>query len=149
MKNILTTFIATIILLFTSCERDEQGHRISYYKNKTGEGYVFYKFENDSIAPINNLKVEVRSCFISTHMFIAGGHYSHSGIVYTNNEGKYSCKFGKKVDGEKVVDYEINPDYPPNVPFGFIPTIVRFNTDILDNSDKISIDTIFFHRRPY
>ena len=147
MKKIKIILMASILLCL-SCEKDEQGKWISYYKNKIGEGYVFYKFENDSIVPINNLGIEIISYARIRWIMFGIGKHDHTDVVYTNSEGKYSFKFAKKISNQKVIEYEINPYGPSDAPFGFIPSHVKVDINMLDKFNKISIDTIFFYRDP-
>ena len=89
----LSLIVITIISILSSCQKDENGNRISYYKNKTGEGYVFFKFGNDSITPIRNSAVEIISYGKYTgYGELFAGRAHHTNIVYTGNNylGKYS-----------------------------------------------------------
>ena len=152
MRNIKIVLLATTAaVLFTaaSCEKDENGNRITYYKNKTGEGYVFFKFKNDSIAPIANAKIEIES--YAHGMYVNNTHFDY---VYTDNNGKYSFKFVKKIynygaGSSKVAGYEIKvKELPPidNFPVSYSGDIL-LNCISLDNSSKIFIDTIFYYYR--
>ena len=57
MKKLSFLVLIFIAILFTtvSCQKDENGNRITYYKNKTGEGYVFFKFIIKVVMLIKNL----------------------------------------------------------------------------------------------
>jgi len=143
--KILITIISTI-LLFNSCEKDENGNRITYYKNKIGEGYVFYKFKNDSIAPIVNAKVEIQS--YAHGMFVNANHFDY---VYTDYNGKYSFKFVKIIynygaGSYKVAGYEISASLPIEYDKP-IPSSgsIHLKHSLLDNSNRIFIDTIFYY----
>jgi len=103
-----TALLLLLSILFTSmsCEKDDQGQRITYYKNKTGEGYVFYKYYSagidspiDSIKPAANVKIEIE-CY--TQGFMDAGILSHSDYVYTDNNGKYSFKLLKSINGKSI-----------------------------------------------
>ena len=96
-------FLLVAILLFSGCEKDENGNRIQYYSNKTGEGYVFLKFENDSIAPINYFECHVNT-YSSGGLFTT---YHHLDNVNTDINGYYSFKFVKKINLTKVDRYEL------------------------------------------
>ena len=145
--KILLVTVATI-LLFNSCEKiiDENGHRITYYKNKTAVGYLFYKFENDSIAPITNFKME-SYCSGENRGWIFPWGKSHTDYVYTDDNGKYMCKLVKKIDNDKVTYYEIK--YGQSFPI--VPTYIEgngeksgsfFYTDI-KNIETWYLDTTF------
>jgi len=141
------TFLLTVVtvLLCLSCEKDDKGQRITYYKNKTGEGYVFYKFDNDSIVPTNNSRIEITSYLQGSGSGLFYSRSNHTDIVYTNNEGKYSFKFLKTINGKKIVEYQITVRYSPDMPTNFYfcnsPVI---DPDLLRNSNNIVVDTIFY-----
>jgi hypothetical protein len=142
MKNVKLILLAIAAILFTTaaCEKDENGNRITYYKNKTGEGYVFYKFENDSIAPIANAKTQIES-------YIRGWFTtftSHFDYVYTDNNGKYSFKFVKKINEKKADGYYILSPFEGYKPAHGTGNI-HLDYKLLDNSNKIFIDTIFYY----
>ena len=146
MKNvtkILVVATAAVLFAVASCQKDENGNRITYYNKKTGEGYVFYKFENDSIAPITNAKTQIQSYRMGMFSTIT----VHSDCIYTDNNGKYSFKFVKKIKGEKVEEHHISLQSFPNKPDGISsPSItLKSDSDLLRNSNKIVLDTIFFY----
>ncbi|MDR0205723.1 MAG: hypothetical protein LBI45_00450 [Bacteroidales bacterium] len=105
-KNKILLLFATILLLI-SCEKDENGYHITYYKNKIAIGYVFYgKYETDSIWPAKCNRVEIESIYsIEGELF--GYSKIHKDIVYTDECGKYSFNFVKTIDGKKVLAYDI------------------------------------------
>ncbi|MDR3047870.1 MAG: hypothetical protein LBU51_09755 [Bacteroidales bacterium] len=143
-------FLLVAILLFSGCEKDENGNRIQYYSNKTGEGYVFLKFENDSIAPINNITWSIKSDGGGALIF----GVTHYDYVNTDINGYYSFKFVKKIDGTKVDCYELTSDIESlptelkyygslsnfRAPHGNDPHI--YFEDIKDTK-KYSFDTLF------
>jgi len=113
----------TAVSVTTSCEKeiDEQGQRITYYNNKTGEGYVFYAYSSDtlpflsvkdriennlidSMRPAPNIKIEVHQY---TAGFMSTGILRHFDYVYTDNSGKYSFKLLKNINGRSVVEHRI------------------------------------------
>ncbi len=143
-KNLI--LIVTLFLCCTACKKDENGNRITYYKNKTGEGHVFFKFKNDSIAPIKDAKIGLEYWTAGS-----GGFFStalkHVGYVQANSDGKYFFYFLKKINGEKVRTCYI---FVEDSPYDFsqpIPTSgsVRIRYGLLDTSNKIFIDTIFYY----
>ena len=89
MKKFSFLVLIFTAVLYLSCEKDEKGQRITYYKNKTGEGYVFFKFKNDSIAPIENAKIGIEFYRVGWFSTIT----NHFDYIYTDNNGKYSFKF--------------------------------------------------------
>jgi len=146
MKNLKLFLVATAAILFiTACKKDENGNRITYYKNKTGEGYVFFKFKNDSIAPVENVKIEIESYTVGMFSTITR-HYDY---VYTDNNGKYFFTFVKKINGEKIeAFYLLVNDFPfsiDSIPITMSGNGIKYNNDILNKSNKISFDTIFFY----
>ena len=172
----LKTQIPILLLLLSSificanCEKDDRGYWVSYYKKKTGEGYVFFKFENDSITPISNLAVEIISYAENPWDMFSTGPLRSTSIVYTNNNGKYFFKLVKKIDDRKVYKYnisihDISKGYFPNLPnfpnfpndhrpvriddmlvsIVHTPFDIEFNANLLQDSPQIIVDTIFFH----
>lgn len=143
MKTLKLIAITSIIMLLCiSCEKDENGNRITYYKNKTGEGYVFYKFENDSIAPIESVKIGIESYIVEMFSTIT----RHFDYVNIDNNGKYSFNFVKNINGKKTNGYCI---LSPS-PIGYdepIPSSgnVHFDHNSLEESNTIFIDTIFIY----
>jgi len=108
MKKILFLITATI-LLFNSCEKviDENGYHITYYKNKTAEGYVFYYNKFDSIWPAKNNFVTIESVYCSGGLF-GGVCKEHKDIVFTDKFGKYSFDIVKTINGKNPTGYFIN-----------------------------------------
>jgi hypothetical protein len=99
MKKLkLALILMATILLFNSCEKDEQGRILKYYKHVTGEGYVFYKYLDGSIAPFPNQEVEV-TAKLHPNGGLAGFNMGNTQKVKTDISGKYSCRFVKTVDG--------------------------------------------------
>jgi len=149
MKITVKIFLlaAAVLLIAASCQKDENGNRITYYKNKTGEGYVFFKFKNDSIAPIENAIIKIESYTVGMFSTITR-HYDY---VYTDNNGKYSFKFVKKIcsgsfGNYKVAGYEIFSSLPIGYDVSYSSgNYIRFKHDLLDNSNKIFNDTIFYY----
>ncbi|MCL2132375.1 MAG: hypothetical protein FWH36_08020 [Lentimicrobiaceae bacterium] len=145
MRNIKIVLLTATAILFTatSCQKDENGNRITYYKNKTGEGYVFYKFKNDSIAPIVNAKTQIESYRFGMFSTLT----NHFDYVYTDNSGKYSFKFVKKINEKKIDGYYICSPYPVDVPInpGHGGGNTHLEYGLLNNSNKFFIDTIFYY----
>jgi len=142
--TVLVSLLLGISFVCISCEKDEKGQRITYYKDKTGEGYVFYKFDNDSIVPANNSRVKITSCLQGSGYGLFYSRPNHTDVVYTDNNGKYSFKFLKTINGKKVLEYQINVTYSPDMPTRFYHSNTpKFDSDLLRNSNKIVIDTIF------
>jgi len=99
--------IITTVLFLNSCNKDENGYRISYYKNKTAVGWLYYKFENDSIAPITNFKMK-SYCSGEDRGWIFPWSREHTDYVYTDNNGKFTCKLVKKINNDKGNYYEVS-----------------------------------------
>ena len=141
MKNIKILLLALVAILFTiSCKKDENGNRITYYNNKTGEGYVFLKFNNDSIAPIKNVKTQIESYTAEWFSTFT----SHFDYVFTDNTGKYSFKLVKKINEKKVDGYYVFSPYNDSI----LPAHtmgIHLDCNLLDNSNKFIIDTIFYY----
>ena len=152
------------VFVVYGCEKDDQGQRITYYKNKTGEGYVFYKFDNDSITPISNLAIEIISYAENPWDMFSTGDFRSPNIAYTNNDGKYSFRFVKRIGERKVYKYnisiyDISKGNFPNLPYIYTPVRIddilvsivhtpfdiEINANLLQDSHKIIVDTIFFH----
>jgi hypothetical protein len=93
----ITLLLIATVLLLSSCKKDENGYYIKYYEDKTGVGYVFYKFESDSIAPIADVKMSIKSYTGGGELF----NSNHFDYTYTDNNGKYTCDFVKKINGVK------------------------------------------------
>jgi hypothetical protein len=104
MKKLkLALILMTTIFLF-SCEKDEQGRILKYYKHVTGEGYVFYKYLDGSIAPSPHQEVEV-TAKLHPNGGLAGFNMGNTQKVKTDINGKYSCRFVKTVDGWEMNGY--------------------------------------------
>ncbi len=145
MKNVKLTLLAIAATLFitVACEKDDNGNRITYYKNKTGEGYVFYKFSNDSIAPIANAKTQIESYYFGMFSTLK----NHFDYVYTDNNGKYSFRFVKKINEKKAEGYYISSPYITDISTnsGHGGGNIHLDYNLLDNSNEILIDTIFYY----
>jgi hypothetical protein len=98
LKLILIIF-ATVLLL-NSCKKDENGNYITYYNNKKAVGWLFYKFGNDSIVPIANLKFK-SYCSGGTGGDLFGVFLTHTDYGYTDNDGKFEFKLAKKINQYK------------------------------------------------
>jgi hypothetical protein len=130
--------LLSLSFIYSACQKDENGKWITYYKNKTGEGYVFYKFRNDSIAPIINTQVLIES-------YTRGWYYtftSHFDYAYTDNSGKYSFRFVKTINEKKVEGYYIlSRSEGIHIVHGLG---IHLDCNLLKNSNKILLDTLFY-----
>jgi hypothetical protein len=143
----LLLFISTI-LLFISCNKeiDENGYKITYYKNKTAVGYVFYMFENDSTSPVPNIKME-SYCSGGSGWILPGGN-SHIDHVYSDNNGKYVCKLVKRIENDKVSFYQIRlVDGMSEFVYDIHEHLNVFYDSSINNIKVINIDTIFLKLR--
>jgi len=122
-KNIILVAIISTLISFSSCVKDENGYRITYYKNKTGEGYVFFVHYSDtlpltikdrieeglidSVRPAPNVKIKIEAF---TRGFMDTGILCHSDYVYTSDNGKYSFKLLKAINGKSIAGHHIKGD---------------------------------------
>jgi len=110
----------TAVSATISCQKDDKGQRISY-RNKTGEGYVFRVYYSDTIPflsvrdrieknlidsmkPASGVKVEIKAF---TQGFMDTGILYHSDYVYTNDNGKYSFKLLRSINGKSIAGHHI------------------------------------------
>ena len=139
------TLLVLVLIIFGltdfGCEKDELGHKITYYKDKTGEGYVFFKFKNDSIAPIKDAKIEIKTYTKGSELF-GMQHFDH---INVDDNGKYSFKFVKKIDSEKAIGCFVSVKDFSLMYENHIPSSgsIQLHYSLLDNSNEILIDTIF------
>lgn len=139
--------VAVIIILFlcASCEKADKDRGIAYYQNKIGEGYLFGKFENDSIVPISNSKIEIKFYAPPSDLGPTFGDRIYVDYVYTDDDGKYSFRFVKKIDSKKVFKCHVSEVYSP-LPEGIsMPSNFELGLDIFKKSNKIVLDTIFYY----
>ena len=102
MKNKAKVIIITAAVLFAvaSCEKDGNGNRVKYYKHLTGEGYVFYRYLDGTIAPFPNGKVEIIAS--------SGGKdaIGTSQTVQTDKNGFYKgVRFAETVNRKIMMEY--------------------------------------------
>jgi len=149
MKHIRLFLLATVaflLLTVASCQKDENGYRITYYKNKKAIGYLFYKFENDSIAPITNFKMKSYSSSGGIGWLFSGK--SHTDYVYSDNNGKYVFKLVKRIDNNKVSYYEIIREQTLPITPDYVESSGKsgsfFRKDI-ENIEIMDFDTAFYH----
>ena len=121
MKKLLNIRLLLLLLsiLFTSmsCEKDDQGNRVTFYKT-IGEGYIF---ERDDNKPIEGVKIVVTSSTSSVEsgiVILFSSPYTEETFT-TDKNGYYQIRFAKRVGGDKVERYKIRLDhfsalfYPP------------------------------------
>ncbi|GHV34404.1 hypothetical protein FACS1894178_1840 [Bacteroidia bacterium] len=104
MKNIkvfMFLFLATLFLM--GCKKDENGHYVTYYKNKTVTGYVY---STDSLYPIPNLLMHIEAYYGFGTGFLAT-KTSHVDYCYTDETGKFTFQFVKKINTQKVTGWGI------------------------------------------
>jgi len=156
MKKFTIIFIATILLCF-SCEKDDDGNRVTYYKT-IGEGYIF---ERDNNKPLQGVKITIRSCTNASPGFLTSGSWPAIEETFiTDENGYFQLRFPKRINHYKVEIYRVHllpysalPPPPPywsyetssdNGPFTAING-VSYPDDIKDK--KIIIyDTIKYYR---
>ena len=147
--NAVAVLLVGILFVAYGCKKeiDDQGNRITYYKNKTGEGYFFFKYNNDSIGAMKNAKIGIESWASDGWTGIFAGRITHFDYVYTDANGKYSFKFVKKIDGAKATYFRVFVEYFDNMPnpYSVSGNYITLNYSLLDNSNTVFIDTIFYH----
>ena len=135
MKQIKILLLITVmVLLLSSCKKDENGYRIAYYKNKKVEGHCFYfcDMAKDSIWPAKNTLVTMESSF-SSGMWGAY-HKEHFAKTYTDEFGRYSFDYiVKTIDGKKVSGYF----------FYTIGSVPQLSLDDVRTQNHIQLDTSF------
>ena len=105
MKKITVILGIVIIstLFLTNCEKDTNGIPVKYYENVTGEGYVFYKYNDGTITPYTfyhlwrgtgTPEVVVRAD--EKQGDIDADNYYHIDHLEVDNNGKYTCRFLEK-----------------------------------------------------
>jgi hypothetical protein len=153
VKILCTVIFATLLL--AGCQKDEDGYRISYYKDKIGVGYVFYKNDDGSISPIRNYPISIIATASNGASELFYVKLSHTDIVTTDETGKFTCKFVKEIS-KGIEKYYM---------LGYYFDIDTRNLDIINNSsfyiggrsydsdfvnnfdNNIIIDTFYFKHR--
>lgn len=111
MKTLKIILIITIaVLMLNSCARDED--LIRYYKQPTGEGYVFVKNEDGTITPFANKKDIIQ--LVASRVEGSGWFstsWEHTDVYNTDENGKITYKFVKTIDRHKVEYYAIGFNY--------------------------------------
>ena len=147
--------VSAIILTSLSCEKDDQGQRVTYYKT-VGEGYIY---ERDNNKPIKGMKITVTS---NTGISEWVSSPWTKETFTTDENGYYQIRFAKRVSGDKVKRYTIRvghggqlPTPPPpyhywywetssyNLPFT-TPNGYMYPTDIKDKK-IITFDAIKYY----
>jgi hypothetical protein len=104
VKILCTVIFATLLL--AGCQKDEDG--IRYYKQPTGEGYVFVKNADGTITPFANkeniLALEASG---NSGSGLFDAFWEHTDIYSTDANGKFTCKFVRKIDRHDVQYYRI------------------------------------------
>ena len=96
--TVILNIVIVSILLLANCEKDTNGIPVKYYENVTGEGYIYYKYDDGTITPytffegqpwlLGTPKVEVRAD--------DADNYYHIDYIGISNNGKYTCRFLEK-----------------------------------------------------
>jgi hypothetical protein len=153
MKKIILILTASIILLFfVSCEKDQNGNRVSYYKT-TGEGYLFDGTNNK---PLKGVKIMVVSLFHegSDCWFPPCGT---SEIFTTDENGYYQIRFAKRLKNSKIGCYRLNILAAPSLPFLYYYSSTNeplfhqeyFYPEDIKDKTTITFDTIKYYRTNY
>ena len=120
MKNMKLILLAIVAVLLTAtCEKDENGQRITYYKT-IGEGYIY---ERDGDKPLKGVKITVisrTSSFTGSDPWELSVSRPYTQETFTTDKnGHYQLRFAKRVGGHKVENYRFELDhfsalsYPP------------------------------------
>ena len=110
MKKLI--YFAAIILLCVSCQKDDDGNRVSYYKT-TGEGYIYDGKKN---IPLKGATITVIACFEWKGLLFTSSSYDET---YTTDEnGFYQIRFLKRKNNDKVVQYLFKSGHGPMIPPG-------------------------------
>jgi hypothetical protein len=147
MKKLKLALILMATILLFSCEKDEQGRILKYYKHVTGEGYVFYKYLDGTISPCA-MEVTIEAEY-NPNSGMMGWNIGNAQRVKTNSKGHYSFRFVKSVDNWEMKRYHCIANVQ-NVWFN-VPR-KGFNVDIVQqvaekaskkNPQVIFIDTLW------
>jgi hypothetical protein len=151
MKKLKLALILMVTILLFSCEKDEQGRILKYYKHVTGKGHVFYKYLDGTISPCT-MEVTV-SASVYDNVGMGGINPGTSQPVKTDVNGGYSCRFVKKADGWDMNYYNLEV-IPFNVHFSFLSRWINGNIvreaaakASKKNPQIIQIDTIWLVQR--
>jgi len=151
MKTITQILLVIFGFLFiaTSCERDDNGYWISYYKT-IGEGYIYDGTNNK---PLKGAKITVKTVFKGSN----GGWFStktYSETFVTDANGYYKVNFRKRGNNDKAVRYffvvdVVNclPKQPPYWNRSFcnqFPDITVYAADLKGKS-IIAFDTVKYY----
>jgi hypothetical protein len=102
MKKILS-ILCLALCLCTSCERDNDGNVLHYFKTE-GHGYAFYRLPDGMLIPCSNQDVIVENFIRSGHSFWAEyeAHFDH---VTTDANGYFTCRFLKKLGTTEIKEH--------------------------------------------
>ena len=98
MKKII--LICLILCLCVSCERDDDGKILHYFK-ANGHGYVFYRLADGTLIPCANQNVIIEN-FISFYHSFWAEYEAHFDKVITDNNGFFTCRFLKKLGNTEI-----------------------------------------------
>jgi len=155
MKKLLP-ILCLALCLCVSCERDDDGKVLHYFK-ANGHGYVFYRFPDGTLIPCANQSVIIENFISSSHSFWVE-YEGHLDCVTTDNNGYFSCRFLKKLGNTEIKEHYV---YLGNVNmdeknFLKVPTLPEYSylhgyageseilhTTLEKSKDDILLDTLF------
>jgi len=115
MKNLLNIrlllLLLSVLFMGMSCEKDEKGRRINYYKTK-GEGYVFmYDSLGNFLYPIQDVNIQV----VTRRKGIRGNFIDPDPREFFVSDaiGKYQVRFIKRTRYWDAQEYDFILDYVP------------------------------------
>jgi len=115
MKKVKLILVACLFLCL-SCERDDNGNRVTYYKT-IGEGYIF---DRDSNQPLEGIKIIVMASTDTVSGLLTQSSLPGTQETFTTDkDGYYQIKFAKRVGNHKVIRYQFRIDPYPALP---VPT---------------------------
>ena len=150
MKSITQILLIILGFLFisTSCDRDDKGYWISYYKT-IGEGYIYDGTNNK---PLKGAKIIVKTVFKGSN----GGWFStetYSEAFTTDVNGYYKINFLKRGNNDKAVKYYFNIDVvnclPPQPPYWIRSSSISFPDTTVNAIDLKGKNVIFFDTVKY
>ena len=112
------------LFISSSCEKDDQGNRVTYYKT-VGEGYIV---ERDNNKPIKGIKITVisRTCSFTGNdtwgLDWCSRPYTQETFT-TDENGYYQLRFAKRVGIYKVENYRFELNHYPALSYPPLPAL--------------------------
>ena len=147
MKTVKLVLMTSImLLLFASCEKNQEGDWATYYKT-IGEGYIFNGMDN---TPIKGATVTVVSLIVKDFPMIES---TYEETFTTDENGYYQVRFIRRVHNKKVTCYRFRVDAGLTIPSSWeYPTLTNkfphieelFPEDIKEKK-TIMFDTVKYY----